>query len=278
MKVLIVDDDRTIRRVLREILVDLGLDVVEAENGRQALAMVKAERPDLMVLDLIMPEMGGQGVLQTIRATPGVSDLPIVCCSSVDDRDQIVHLAEHGIEDYLLKPIRPRPTRDRLQAIVARLQERNGSKPAAGEIRPTLLFVHPDPAFRAFAVPLLEQRFEVVQASSGYEAERTYGRLKASPDIVCLGEGLGLLNEDQLLGVLRAIAREHGRDAPPTYLVARGRNVDPEKASRYQGILQQSLIATEFWDDCCREVMSPSGVGPKPDDQDPGPTEQRAAE
>ena len=277
MKALIVDDDRTVRRILREILVEFGVEVVEAENGRQALALVKAERPDLMVLDLVMPEMGGQGVLQTIRSTPGVRNLPIVCCSAVDDRDQIVNLAGHGIVDYLLKPIRPRATRDRLQAIITRLRENADGVTIAGEVRPTLLFVHPDPGFRAFAVPLLEQRFQVVQASSGHEGERTFSRLKASPDIVCLGEGLGLLNEDQLVGVLRAIAREHGRDAPPTYLVARGRTVDPEKASRYQGILKQSLVATEFWDDCSRVMTAPSAAVPKPGNEDPEATERRAA-
>ena len=251
MKALVIDDDRVVRVVLREILSGLDFEVVEAEDGRQGLALMARERPDLVVLDLIMPELGGPGVLQAIRSSSLLRNIPVVCCSAVDDREQIVHLAGMGVADYLLKPIEPHEARRRLAAILGTL---GASTDVSDSSKPRLLLVHPDPNFRTFAGNLLRERYHVLATSSGHQAEQAFAEDSADSPVVCLGENLSLRGEDQLVGILRAIARERDQPLPSIYLIAASETVDPEKAARYQGVIHRSLMAEEFLQEFDRVV------------------------
>jgi DNA-binding response OmpR family regulator len=105
-QVLIVDDDADIRLLLRLELSAEGHRITEAADGRQALAAIEAERPDLVVLDIMMPVLDGWGVLEALdpRASPPV--VAITAMASDGDR-HVVDLLEHGALDVIAKPFDP---------------------------------------------------------------------------------------------------------------------------------------------------------------------------
>ena len=130
--VLIVDDDAHIREVVRFALEKAGFCTVEAPNGRQALELFDRVSPDLVVLDIIMPEMDGTDVCRELRAR---SRVPIVFLSSKDDEvDRIVGL-ELGGDDYLTKPFSPRELVARVRAVLRRAGE-PAAEPGAALARP----------------------------------------------------------------------------------------------------------------------------------------------
>jgi len=120
MKILISDDDPIIRMFVRRAAEHASHDVVLAEHGRQALEMLEAEDPDLLITDLRMPELDGFGLISAIRELPRHSAMPIICLSSVNDRDEVAKLIEKGISDYVLKPVRPAEFVDRIRAVTPR--------------------------------------------------------------------------------------------------------------------------------------------------------------
>ncbi|MEM7245355.1 MAG: response regulator transcription factor [Acidobacteriota bacterium] len=115
--VLVVDDDPHIREVLRFALEKDGHRVVEAADGQEALARFAAESPELLVLDVVMPEMDGIEACRRLRAE---SSVPILFLSSKDDEiDRILGL-EMGGDDYVTKPFSPRELVARIRALLRR--------------------------------------------------------------------------------------------------------------------------------------------------------------
>ncbi len=102
--VLVVDDVEDNREVLARRIQRLGHSVVEATNGREALEQMRIDAFDLVLLDIMMPEMNGFQVLDHIRGDPRWRHIPVVVVSALDDMDSIAKCIELGAEDYLLKP------------------------------------------------------------------------------------------------------------------------------------------------------------------------------
>ncbi len=126
-RVLIVDDDAHIRHVVRFALEKAGLVADEAADGNQALASFAAQPPDLVILDIMMPELDGIEVCRRLRAT---SRVPIVFLSSRDDEvDRIVGL-ELGGDDYVSKPFSPRELVARVRAVLRRSRPGPTTTPA----------------------------------------------------------------------------------------------------------------------------------------------------
>ncbi len=101
-RILVVDDDPNIRELLSQEFVEAGYQVQLAGNGREAVAAVRRERPDLVVLDVMMPEMNGFDVAAVLKNDPQTMDIPIVILSIVQDHDRGYRL---GVDRYLTKPI-----------------------------------------------------------------------------------------------------------------------------------------------------------------------------
>jgi two-component system OmpR family response regulator len=117
IKILVVDDDAHIREVVRFALAKAGLEVIEAGDGQKALELFQRTKPELIVLDITMPEMDGLAVCREIRKT---SNVPILFLSSrTDEVDRVVGL-EIGGDDYVIKPFSPRELVARVQAILKR--------------------------------------------------------------------------------------------------------------------------------------------------------------
>lgn len=116
-KILVADDEQNIIKLLRLYLRNEGYEVVAAADGRQALERFAAEAPDLVLLDLMMPELGGFEVCKEIRKT---SDVPVIMLTArSDDVDKIVGL-EMGADDYITKPFNPREVVARVKAALRR--------------------------------------------------------------------------------------------------------------------------------------------------------------
>ena len=103
MKVLVIDDEKHIRQSLADYLEDNDYDVVTAENGRQGLALISSEKPDLVLLDLRMPEMHGIDVLQQGKKI--MPDLPMIVISGANRIGDVVKALRYGAWDYIEKPI-----------------------------------------------------------------------------------------------------------------------------------------------------------------------------
>jgi len=101
-RILVVDDDPNIRELLTQEFAEAGYAVSVAPNGREAVAVVRRDRPDLVVLDVMMPEMNGFDVAAVLKNDPLTAEIPIVILSIVQDRERGVRL---GVDRYLTKPI-----------------------------------------------------------------------------------------------------------------------------------------------------------------------------
>ncbi|MGB1289222.1 MAG: response regulator, partial [Aggregatilineales bacterium] len=102
--ILVVDDNEMNRDMLSRRLARMGYTVDVAENGQQALDKVRTETFDLVLLDIMMPDVSGYEVLEQLKAEDAYQDLPIIMISAVDDLDSVVRCIELGAEDYLFKP------------------------------------------------------------------------------------------------------------------------------------------------------------------------------
>jgi signal transduction histidine kinase len=103
--ILTVDDDEMERFLQREVLEPAGFDIIEAKSGAQALKLYASCRPDLVVLDVMMPEMNGFDVCRAIRTLPGGRNTPVLMATSLDDVDSIEEAYSVGATDFIGKPI-----------------------------------------------------------------------------------------------------------------------------------------------------------------------------
>ncbi len=124
-KILIVDDEPFNIDTLEQELDDLGYATVSAANGRQALAQVAAEEPDLILLDIMMPEMDGFQVLSQLKAQAEWRDIPVIIISAMTDLGSVVKGIKLGAEDYLAKPFNEVLLRALLEAGLAKKRLRD---------------------------------------------------------------------------------------------------------------------------------------------------------
>jgi adenylate cyclase len=120
--ILIVDDDVVSRELLRRLLEQDGHIVRAAANGREALELFKEEASDVVLLDIVMPELDGISVLEELKATPGAEHVPVIMISGVDETESVVRCIEIGADDYLPKPFNHVILRARISAGLAKKQ------------------------------------------------------------------------------------------------------------------------------------------------------------
>lgn len=113
-RILIVDDVETNRFILRDIIKEMNYQPVLTENGLQALKMVQHMKPQLIILDIAMPEMNGYEVCERIKADPESKDIPIIFISAYDHPEDVVTGFEYGCDDYITKPFIPEVVKVRI--------------------------------------------------------------------------------------------------------------------------------------------------------------------
>jgi two-component system alkaline phosphatase synthesis response regulator PhoP len=121
-RILVVDDDREIVRLVRTYLEKSNYEVLTAYDGETALHILRRERPDLVLLDLMLPERDGWDVTRVVRGDSGLAAMPIIMLTArVEDPDKIVGL-ELGADDYVTKPFNPGEVVARVRALLRRVQ------------------------------------------------------------------------------------------------------------------------------------------------------------
>jgi len=104
VKILSVDDNRTIRLIVAHAFRSYDCEVCEAANGRDGLAAAAREKPDLICLDLIMPVMDGIGMLTKLRENPELKATPVIMLTAESDDESVELIGQLGVADYLVKP------------------------------------------------------------------------------------------------------------------------------------------------------------------------------
>ncbi len=118
--ILVVDDDKQIVRLVQSYLSQAGYQVLTAHNGETALHTIRRDHPDLVVLDVMLPDRDGWEILRLVRNEPNLATLPVILLTArVEDTDKIVGL-ELGADDYITKPFNPREVVARVRAVLRR--------------------------------------------------------------------------------------------------------------------------------------------------------------
>jgi len=119
-KILVVDDKQELRTLLKSYLSQEGFEVATAADGREALFVARREKPDLIILDLMMPEMSGYDFM---RAYSREADTPVIILTArLEENDKVVGL-ELGADDYVTKPFSPRELTARVRAVLRRMEK-----------------------------------------------------------------------------------------------------------------------------------------------------------
>jgi len=119
-KILVVDDDVDTLRLVGLMLQRQGYQIVAASNGHQALTLAQGENPDLILLDIMMPDMDGYEVTRRLRANPATNTTPIIMFTAKSQLDDKVAGFDAGVDDYLTKPTQPRELFAHVKAVLAR--------------------------------------------------------------------------------------------------------------------------------------------------------------
>ncbi|WP_307727401.1 response regulator transcription factor [Massilia litorea] len=118
-KILIVDDSPTERYYLTDILVKNGFAVSTADNGEEALVKMRADRPELILMDVVMPGANGFQVTRSIARDPELAAVPVIICSSKNQETDRIWGMRQGARDYFVKPVDPTQLLARIAALGA---------------------------------------------------------------------------------------------------------------------------------------------------------------
>jgi len=122
MKILIVDDFSTMRRIIKNLLRDLGFNnTLEADDGVTALPILEAGGIDFLVTDWNMPGMQGIDLLKTVRADEKLATLPVLMVTAETKREQIIEAAQAGVNGYIVKPFTAATLKEKIEKIFERL-------------------------------------------------------------------------------------------------------------------------------------------------------------
>jgi len=130
-RILIVDDEERMVRFIRMNLEHDGFQVSEALNGKQAISKIRDVNPDLILLDVMMPDLDGFEVLETVRE---ISNVPVIMLTAKGEEDDRVRGLELGADDYITKPFSPREMVSRVKAVLRRTETVSGSMHGLMEI------------------------------------------------------------------------------------------------------------------------------------------------
>lgn len=214
--ILVVDDDHEIVRLVRAYLEKAGYQVLIAYNGETALHILHRERPDLLILDLMLPDRDGWDLTRMIRTDKALSGTPIIMLTArVEDSDKIVGL-EIGADDYVTKPFNPREVVARVRALLRRSKADSRSASQVLEVGKLILDVgRRELLVDGTPVDLTPSEFgllQVLMASPGYVFTRSELLERA---LGYLDEGLGRTLDSHIKNLRQKIEPNPKK---PTYI------------------------------------------------------------
>ncbi|QEQ98208.1 phosphate regulon transcriptional regulator PhoB [Neptunomonas concharum] len=132
-QVLIVDDEAPIREMIAVALEMAGYDCLEAESAQEAHAMIVDQKPDMILLDWMMPNMSGIELARRLRKDEVTADIPIIMLTAKGEEENKVKGLEAGVDDYITKPFSPRELVARLKAVLRRATPKGIEEPVSVE-------------------------------------------------------------------------------------------------------------------------------------------------
>jgi len=225
-RILVVDDEENIRRLLRHILEGEGHHVLEAGSGQQALELAAREHPDLVTLDIVLPDMDGFEILQALKEDPDLGDIPVVILSIVEEREKVFRLGAAG---FLSKPI------DR-EVLVSRVQELTAG--VSLHEREVLLVDDDESILQALSVTFRDRGFRVRTARDGEQALGEVAR--KAPSLLVLDLSMPRMSGHEVIRELKANARTSGIPI----LVLTG--LPPDERTRALGMGASAMITKPF--------------------------------
>ena len=188
-KILIIDDDPTVRELMRRQLERDGFEVHSASDGKEGITKAREIKPDLITLDILMPDLDGWSVLRSLKADPEVSSIPVVMASILDEKNKGFSL---GAADYLSKPLE----RERLIGSIRNLiGEGEGKK---------VMLVDDDPGMRLSVREALSRSgYDVLEAENGSQAISLLEEEDTAPDIILLDLIMPIMNGFEFLEKFR---------------------------------------------------------------------------
>ncbi|MBT6580170.1 MAG: phosphate regulon transcriptional regulator PhoB [Cellvibrionales bacterium] len=127
-KILIVDDEVAIREMIKVALELAGFQCVEAASAMQAMPLIVDERPDLLLLDWMMPEVSGIELLRRLRRDEVTKEIPVILLTAKAEEQNTVQALDSGADDYITKPFKPRELTARIKSLLRRADGRAGKQ------------------------------------------------------------------------------------------------------------------------------------------------------
>jgi CheY-like chemotaxis protein/anti-anti-sigma regulatory factor len=129
VKVLTVDDSKTIRMIVKKAFRPYDCQIFEGENGVEGLALASKEHPDIIILDITMPVMNGAEMLGKMKSEPDLKDIPVIMLTAEAGKDNVMKIVQLGVKDYMVKPFKGEQLIDRVTKILPLNEKKNAEGP-----------------------------------------------------------------------------------------------------------------------------------------------------
>ena len=189
IKILIIDDDPTVSELMKRQLTKEGYNVVVAPNGKDGIKLAREIKPDVITLDILMPEMDGWSVLRTFKADPKVSNIPVIMASILDEKNKGFSL---GAADFLSKPVQ----KDYLMKSIRNLiGDKDNLK---------ICLIEDDNSLRFTIKEILEkQNVKIIEAENGKVGISVLKNEEIKPDLILLDLMMPVMNGFEFLKSIR---------------------------------------------------------------------------
>jgi two-component system cell cycle response regulator len=205
VKILTVDDDRTVWVILKATLLPYACRLFEAADGVDGLEVSKRERPDLILLDSMMPNMSGLQLLTKLRADPELRSIPVIMLTGASDRENVLRCARLGVRGYLIKPFTAKDVLKRINDVVEVKTRKEIARTRSFEEPIQVLLVDDKPAILARVKAGLADTHWVLQGASDTAQAANLCR-QHKPDVILLSLSLAGDSAFALVETLRADA------------------------------------------------------------------------
>jgi two-component system chemotaxis response regulator CheY len=119
LTVLVVDDMRSMRSIVKGVLSEMGFkNMHEAADGSEALSILRSKKIDLVISDVEMPKMDGIQLLDEVDQDEELKDIPFIMLTAMNDKEKVIEILQHKVQDFVLKPINPQMLEQRVQAFL----------------------------------------------------------------------------------------------------------------------------------------------------------------
>ena len=187
--ILIIDDDPTVSELIKRQLTKDAYNVVIANNGKEGIELARKIKPNLITLDILMPEMDGWSVLRTLKADPEVSKIPVVMASILDEKNKGFSL---GAADFVSKPIEKDRLINSIQTLIGKSENLK------------ICIIEDDENLRFTVKEILEKQGNIItEASNGKEALMKLNKEKNLPDIILLDLMMPVMNGFEFLSKIK---------------------------------------------------------------------------